>query len=303
MLVYTPEEEEVFFDQIDKVYSLAEAGSTTEAEAILLQLAADVPLPREDNTLGAILLESIYAFYEQKGDTGMALPHYLAETDFLQEKMKTEAVKNPVHFVTTGSILVDLNELDRARRYFKIALKLAKNKIFNDFNPDFLHMALISDEEFDEFKLTYTPQDDSDGEALNEDIMQELETLVARGNEILEEGDFDGAITVFQKAILLLPDPAETWEVYPWIAAPLADAYFGKEEYTLALPYFQIANDLIQEEEPDAFLKMRLGQTLLETGNKEDALIHLNGAYEMGGEEVFEGEDRKYLEHLKVKNT
>lgn len=67
MLVYSPEEEEVFFDQIDQVYTLTESQNLEEAEALLLKIDSSIPHPKENCSVGSILLDSIFSFYEQTG--------------------------------------------------------------------------------------------------------------------------------------------------------------------------------------------------------------------------------------------
>jgi tetratricopeptide (TPR) repeat protein len=147
MLVYNPEEEEEFFDQIDQVYTLTEEGNTEEAEKLLLELESSIMDPKENCSVGAIMLDSIYAFYDQTGNIEKALPYFLNETAFLTEKLNSDSVKNPVHFITTGSIYYALEDLDKAREYFKMAYQAGKKALFSDFHADFLFMALASDAE------------------------------------------------------------------------------------------------------------------------------------------------------------
>lgn len=299
MQVYTVEEEEVFFDQIDKIYELVIEGSFIEAEDMLLELASDVPKPREDNTLGAILLDTIQAFYEQTGQPEMALSHFLEETDFLKEKMKTQEINNPAHFLTTGHLYYGMKDFNKARAYFKIALATGKNKIFQDADPNYLHMARIEDAEFETFILTIQDNADSGEEQeLTEVEVDQIEEQCAQANEAMENGDFPKAIEAFTAALTVLPEPKNSWDAYAWIAVGLGDAYFSNAQYFDALSPLHAANDIIETEQPDGFLYMRIGQCYFELNDLDQALTYLKMAYAFDGGQFFEGEDAKYLRFL-----
>lgn len=302
MLVYSPEEEEVFFDQIDQVYTLTESQNLEEAEQLLLEINESIPHPKENCSVGGILLDSIFSFYEQTGQVEKALPHFLKETEYLQEKMKTETVKSSGHFITTGSIYYALGDLDKARVYFKIAHGLGKNSIFHDFNADFLHMAVTSDVEFEEFKQNFVPVDGSLQEELTDEQQDLMEEYCEQGNLEMDAENFDKAAGWFQKALNVLPAPKEDWEAAGWVSASCGDAYFNAGKYKEALEHLLVAHDIyISEEEVNPFVLLRLGETYFELGDHENATSNLLAAYEMEGAELFE-DDQKYLKYLKTKH-
>ncbi|MBB6501622.1 tetratricopeptide repeat protein [Pedobacter cryoconitis] len=302
MLVYSPEEEEVFFDQIDQVYTLTESQNLEEAEALLLKIDSSIPHPKENCSVGSILLDSIFSFYEQTGKVEKALPHFLKETEYLQEKMKTGIVKSSGHFITTGSIYYVLGDLDKARVYFKIAHSLGKNSIFHDFNADFLHMAVVSDTEFEEFKRNFVLAENLPQEELTDEQQDQMEEYCDQGNLEMDAENFEKAAEWFQKALDVLPEPKEDWEAAGWVSASCGDAYFNAGKYKEALEQLLLAHEIYSsEEDVNPFVLLRLGETYFELGDHENAKKNLLTAYQMEGADLFE-DDKKYLNYLKTQH-
>lgn len=299
MLVYSPEEEEVFFDQIDQIYTLTESEQFEEAEAQLLELEQTVLDPKENCSVGAILLDSIYAYYDQTGQIEKALPYFLKETEYLAEKMKTETVKNPVHFITTGSIYYAMEDLDQARAYFKTALDAGKKGLFSDFHADFLFMAVASDAHFAEFKENFVPNQEEEQTELSDEQQELMDEYCSKADTEMEEEHYNVAASLYEKAYAILPEPKEEWESTGYITGSLGDAYFNAKKYKEAKEYLLIANEFYNAgENPNPFILLRLGGTYQELGEEENAISALLKAYEMEGAELFE-EDKKYLKFLK----
>jgi tetratricopeptide (TPR) repeat protein len=136
-------------------------------------------------------------------------------------------------------------------------------------------------------------QDELD-DALYQQIMKHCE----EGDEAVEEDDYDSAIHAFQQAFDLLPEPYQEWEASTWVLFSLGEAQFFNEDYTAAKESLAavmhcpgaIGNPLIH---------LRLGQAQYELGNLVKAKDELMRAYMGQGEEIFDGEDEKYLAFLK----
>jgi len=299
MLVYSPEEEEAFFDQIDQVYVLAESEKTEEAEELLLEIESNIPDPKEHCSVGAILLDSIYSFYEQTGQLEKALPFFLKETEYLLEISKTDKIKHPVHFLTLGSIYYSLQDLDNARIYFKLAYQLGKKGVFGDFHPDFLFIALAADEDFEDFKRNFVPADDEEeSDELTDEQQEQMDEYCEKGNAEMDEENYAAAADWFKKAYAVLPAPQEDWEASGYITASLGDALFSAGKFEEALEHLLIAHEFYQGETNNPFVLLRLGETYFELGNEEQALIFLLKAYQMEGQQLFD-DDKKYLKFLK----
>jgi len=299
MLVYSPEEEEVFFDQIDQIYTLTESEQFEEAEELLLELESSIPDPKENCSVGAIMLDSIYSFYEQTGEVEKALPFFLNETEFLLEKSKTTAIKSTVHFITTGSIYYAMQELDKAREYFKIAFQLGKKGAFSDFPADFLFMAIASDSDFKEFKENFVPNEEVEQDELTDDQQELMDQCVAKGDAAMESENFNAAADFYEQAYAVLPEPKDDWEPSGYIIAATGDALFNAGKYKEALEKLLVADEFYSAgEAQNPFVLLRLGETYFELGEEEKAAATLLKAYQMEGSDLFE-EDKKYLKFLK----
>jgi len=299
MLVYSPEEEEVFFDQIDQVYTLTESEQFEEAEELLLELEGSIPDPKENCSVGAIMLDSIYSFYEQTGQIEKALPYFLNETEFLLEKSKSTPIKSTVHFITTGSIYYAMQELDKAREYFKIAFQLGKKGVFSDFSADFLFMAVASDSDYAEFKQNFVPNEEEEQDELTDEQQELMDACVAKGDVAMESENFEAAADFYEQAYAVLPEPKDDWEPSGYITAATGDALFNAGKYKEALEKLLIADEFYTAgEAQNPFVLLRLGGTYFELGEEEKAASTLLKAYKMEGGDLFE-EDKKYLKFLK----
>jgi tetratricopeptide (TPR) repeat protein len=299
MFVYNPEEEEAFFDQINEVYMLTEADQFDEAEKLLLKINATVHEPRENSTVGAIMLDSLFTFYEQAGKLEKALPYFLKETDYLKELIDSHTeIDNPAHFITTGHIYYASSQLDEARDYFKIAYHLGGDELFEENNPDFIFLATTEDEAFKDFKSHFVPNANSFQEELTEAQQDLVDEYCEQGNAALDAARYDDAIASFKQALAVLPAPVADWDTAGWISASLGDVYFSKGDYTAALEQLLVAEEIYSRDEANPFVYLRLGEAYFETGDQSNAIKFLLRAYKMEGAALFE-EDRKYLNFLK----
>lgn len=300
MLVYSPEEEEEFFDQIEQVYLLAESEDLEAAEELLLEIEGSIPDPKENCSVGGILLDNIYSFYDQIGQLEKALPYFLTETDYLKDKMLTGKVDGVNHFMTTGRIYYALENLDKAREYFKISYKLGKKKVFSEEHPDFLFMALAADEDFEDFKKNYVPvaEEEEEDEELTDEQQELMDGYCEKGNQEMDEENYNQAASWFQKAYAVLPDPKDDWEATGYITASLGDALFSAGKFKEALEQLLIANNFYGSDNANPFVLLRLGEAYFELGEEQKALTYLFNAYQMEGQQLFD-DDKKYLKFLK----
>ena len=120
-----------------------------------------------------------------------------------------------------------------------------------------------------------------------------ITSLSERGNALAESGDLDGALQAYRQALALVPAPVCEWEAATWILAALGDVLFQQSKY-------KEARDSLKEAMRcpggigNPFVHLRLGQAHFELGEHERAKDELARAYMGGGNELFEGEDRKY---------
>ncbi len=134
---------------------------------------------------------------------------------------------------------------------------------------------------------------------LPKEIALLVDNLCREGDRFAEIDQFDDAIEKYQSAWDLLPVPQCQWSTATWILVSVGDAYFGLKEYDTAAEILLDAFDY-PDGESNPYLYLRLGQSLLETGQLDDAANALEEAFRRGGEALFEDEDPKYLVFVKT---
>ncbi|BEV71369.1 hypothetical protein THUN1379_08510 [Paludibacterium sp. THUN1379] len=127
-----------------------------------------------------------------------------------------------------------------------------------------------------------------------------IKSLCAEGDRLADLRRYEEAVAEYNKAWTLVPSPQNDWEASTWILAAIADACFlggyrtsAREalEYALTCPG-GLGNP---------FLHMRYGQVLYDSGEHDGAAEELMCAYMGAGDEIFAGEEPKYLEFLKMR--
>ena len=134
---------------------------------------------------------------------------------------------------------------------------------------------------------------------LADSVHMKVKALCVAGDAAAEEGQFSNAVTQYEMAWALLPEPRIEWEAATWILAAIGDAQFLAGN-------FMAARDALSEamQCPGAignpFIHLRLGQCQFELGNLSRANDELARAYMGGGSALFAAEDPKYFAHLKT---
>jgi tetratricopeptide (TPR) repeat protein len=135
---------------------------------------------------------------------------------------------------------------------------------------------------------------------LPEEIYEMICELSAQGNLLAEGGSFHEALSLFQRAWNLLPDPTITWEAATWLLAAIGDIQFLLGDYNATRETLSMAMHA-----PGAignpFLHLRLGQAQFELGDQERAADELTRAFLLEGSQIFTNDDPKYLSFIKSK--
>ncbi|GAA5170149.1 hypothetical protein GCM10025770_32660 [Viridibacterium curvum] len=134
---------------------------------------------------------------------------------------------------------------------------------------------------------------------LPDDIHKEITRLSEEGNALQEAGRLDEALSSFQRAEALLPPG--NWEAGMWLLAAIGDVQFQKKNFKESRTAFMDAVKYYDDAKGNAFIRMRLGQSMLELGEEKEAENWLAGAYLMLGKGLFIHEDPKYLLFVKSK--
>lgn len=135
---------------------------------------------------------------------------------------------------------------------------------------------------------------------LDSNTHDKIKALCASGDDLASAGHYEDAITEYNKAWNLVPEPKNDWEAATWILAAIADSCFLAGYNTSAreaLEYAMTCPGGIG----NPFLHLRYGQVLYEVGEMDGAAEELIRAYMGAGEEIYSSEDSKYLAFLKTR--
>ena len=121
-----------------------------------------------------------------------------------------------------------------------------------------------------------------------------------KGDELSSQNRYEDAVTEYNKAWKLLPEPKNDWDAATWILAAIADACFllgKKKSARQALEYVMTCPGAIG----NPFLHLRLGQILFDDGEEAAAADELMRAYMGAGSDIFANDDPKYFAFLKTR--
>lgn len=131
-------------------------------------------------------------------------------------------------------------------------------------------------------------------------LHNEIQQLCAEGDVLAEDGSFEQAIALYNKAWSLIPAPPTHWEASTWVLAAIGDASFQGGLFGSGLGALQQAL-LCPGAIGNPFIHLRLGQCALEQGDLALAAEHLTRAYALEGADIFELDDPKYFAFLKTR--
>ncbi|HKK75560.1 MAG TPA: tetratricopeptide repeat protein [Saprospiraceae bacterium] len=134
---------------------------------------------------------------------------------------------------------------------------------------------------------------------LPDTIGGQVERLSMRADLLTEQGKFAEAILLYQEGLELIPEPKSTYEATLWFLVAIGDAYWYLKEWEHAIPYFERSLEVLGGKE-NPFVWLRLGQLHYEMGDLVAAQRELNKGLEIEGEDLFEGEEFKYLQLAKT---
>jgi tetratricopeptide (TPR) repeat protein len=133
-------------------------------------------------------------------------------------------------------------------------------------------------------------------------IHEAIKQFCASGDALAASARYEDAISEYNRAWEMVPEPKVQWNASTWILAAIGDAAFLGGYGTSAREALEYAMHC-----PDAlgnpFLHLRLGQILFDAGDTDRAADELMRAYMGAGSEIFVTEDERYLAFLKGRAT
>ncbi len=136
---------------------------------------------------------------------------------------------------------------------------------------------------------------------LPDTIEREVARLFDEGEDLLDAEEDRDALTCFQAAWDLIPEPKGKWQRALQVLAAVADCQFflGDYEACSRTLQFALCNDVAGPADP--WICLRLGQCYFELGNEFAAGNWLTAAMMIGDVDMFENEDPKYWAYLKTR--
>ena len=164
-----------------------------------------------------------------------------------------------------------LKKLDEAKELMNIAFKKSKGRCFENQDPEYKNF----------FNLIMNKKS--------------IDELCQNANTLIEEYKFNDARQVLLEAWEQIPTPKEEHYESTWVKTSLGDIYFLSDIYDQALDNFLFAYKCI-EGVSNPFINLRLGQCYYNLNDMSNAKEHLQRAYMLEGEKIFEGESSIYFD-------
>jgi tetratricopeptide (TPR) repeat protein len=134
---------------------------------------------------------------------------------------------------------------------------------------------------------------------LPDDLSEEVQRLCAEGDELADQQRYEEALSRYEAAWALLPEPRTDWATAIWILAAIGDAHFHRGDFASGRRALMEAMIRGDGANGNPFLRLRLGQCMYEMGAMKEAANWLTGAYLMEGRAIFAEDSPKYLEFIK----
>lgn len=121
-----------------------------------------------------------------------------------------------------------------------------------------------------------------------------IESLCLKAERMIDANRLADAQKLLFEAYELVPEFKEEWEESTYILVSLGDTFMWQGNYAKALDAYAYALKCPRGD-TDPYVAMRRGQCFLETNQTDLAEEALKKAYTLAGDDIFEGEDPKYL--------
>lgn len=134
---------------------------------------------------------------------------------------------------------------------------------------------------------------------MQEPLYSKINDLCQKGQIYEEQNQLKLAVETYLEALALVPEPLVNWEASTWILTAIGELYFLLKKYNRSLSYLEKVMHCTNAI-GNPFIHLRLGQFQYELGNTNKAKDELFRALVIGGEEIFDEEDPKYLKWVKT---
>ncbi len=133
---------------------------------------------------------------------------------------------------------------------------------------------------------------------ISEEAYLKITNYCQQADALLDDGKTELAYENYTKALDLVPNPKVNYEAATWIYVALGDIYLSQKNFEKARDsYYDAMNCPNGTTNP--YVLLRLGETLVETNDQENAKEYLLRAYMLVGDDIFLEEDEKYYSSIK----
>ena len=133
---------------------------------------------------------------------------------------------------------------------------------------------------------------------LNKSYTEDIERICRAADDFLDEGNTKEAYRKYKEALDIIPNPKTSYETATWIFVSIGDLFFKNKQYDMARDYFFEAKNC-PNGVSNPYVLFRLGQSLVETKDNNQAREFLQRAYMLVGDDIFWDEDEKYYDVIK----
>ena len=133
---------------------------------------------------------------------------------------------------------------------------------------------------------------------LNKSYTEDIERICRAADDFLDEGNTKEAYRKYKEALDIIPNPKTSYETATWIFVSIGDLFFKNKQYDMARDYFFEAKNC-PNGVSNPYVLFRLGQSLVETKDNNQAREFLLRAYMLVGDDIFWDEDEKYYAVIK----
>ena len=82
---------------------------------------------------------------------------------------------------------------------------------------------------------------------LEPNLYEKIKEYSADGETLFFDGRFSEALTEYNKAFDLIPEPKHRWEASVWLIAAIGDCYFWLRDFATSLEYFRRSPGCVME--------------------------------------------------------
>ncbi|SCB84533.1 hypothetical protein GA0061071_10273 [Kosakonia oryzendophytica] len=122
-----------------------------------------------------------------------------------------------------------------------------------------------------------------------------IDKIVKEGDNARQRGDMESALSLYDNAWGLVPEPKSDWLMPSlWIASGFCSAWFDKGDFVRAKPWAQFLLNLRTDR--DTAPAIIMGMVCYELKQYDEAYEHFHLAYGYGKKKAFQGREKKYLD-------